>query len=146
MKIGSSNGLDNKEKDKFLDALYAGVSNLKSQKDIKHFLRDFLTESEKIMIGRRMLIAQRLLYRQPYDQIVREMGVGLDTIYKIKNWLNSGLGGHKGIIPKLKNTKRSRKKVNSGFRDYYASGPFAELRRHYKSHYWLADLLEELNK
>src|SRR3989344_7900521 len=132
MKIGSSNGLDNKEKDKFLDALYAGVSNLKSQKNIKHFLRDFLTESEKIMIGRRMLIAQRLLYRQPYDQIVREMGVGLDTIYKIRNWLNSGPGGRKDIIPKLKNTRRLRKKINSGFRDYYVSGPFAELRKRYR--------------
>ncbi|MBI2065059.1 MAG: hypothetical protein HYT62_03355 [Candidatus Yanofskybacteria bacterium] len=145
MKI-KSGVLNDKEKDKFIDMLYVGVGKLKSQKDIKHFLRDFLTESEKIMIGRRMLIAQRLLYRQPYDQIVREMGVGLDTIYKIRNWLNSGPGGHKDIIPKLKNTRRLRKKINSGFRDYYVSGPFAELRKRYRSHYWLADLLEELNR
>lgn len=133
--------LNNKQRDKFLDALYACASSLKSQKEIKYFIRDFLTESEKIMIGRRILIVQRLLYKQPRDQIIREMGVGLDTIYKIQNWLNPE--GYKNRIKKL---NKSTNKTNSKFKDYYPSGPFADIKRRYKSHYLLSNLLKELNK
>ena len=102
MKVRSK-GLNNKERDKFLDALYICASSLKSKKEIKYFIKDFLTESEKIMIGRRILIVQRLLYRQPNDQIVREMGVGLDTIYKIQRWLNPE--NYKSTVKKLNKIK-----------------------------------------
>ena len=145
MKLKSKT-IEEGEKNKFLDALYTCAGGLRSQKEIKSFLRDFLTESEKIMIGRRLLIAQRLLARHSYDRIVREMNVGLDTVYKINRWLNHGFMGHNKIFRELKRATKFKKKPNLGFKDYHPSGPFADLKRRYKSYYWLSNLLEEINK
>ena len=53
---------------------------------------------------------------------------------------------YKKIVEKFDRVIRSKVKSRSGFKDYYKSGPFADLKRRYKSHYWLSDLLEDLNK
>ena len=144
MKINSKK-LKKKTREKFLDILYAALDHAKPQNGVKSFISDILTESEKIMLGRRALIAKRLLEKQSYPQIAREIGVGFDTIYKVKKWLGGRHQGYKKVVEKFDRIMRS-KKLKSGFRDYYPSGPLADLKRRYKSYYWLSDLLEEVNK
>jgi len=130
----------------FLDVLYAALYHAGLKNEIKSFVNDILTESEKIMLGRRILIAKRLIEKQSYPQIARAIGVGYDTIYKVKQWLGGRHQGYKKIVEKFDRVIRSKVKSRSGFKDYYKSGPFADLKRRYKSHYWLSDLLEDLNK
>ena len=144
MKINSKK-LKRETREKLLDILYAALEHAKSKNEVKAFIRDILTESEKIMLGRRILIAKRLLEKQSYPQIGREVGAGFDTIYKVKQWLGGRHQGYKKVVEKFDRIIRS-KKSKSGFRDYYRSGPFADLRRRYKSYYWLSDLLDEINK
>ncbi len=144
MKINSEK-LKKETREKFLDILYAALDHAKSQNGVKSFISDILTESEKIMLGRRILIAKRLLEKQSYPQIVREVGVGFDTIYKVKKWLGGRHQGYKKVVEKFDRIIRS-KKLKSGFRDYYPSGSFADLKRRYKSYYWLSNLLDEINK
>lgn len=135
-----------KEEDKIkcLDTLYTAISCLKSRDDIKSFLRDLLTESERIMVGRRILIAQRLLQDQTYDQIMQEMKVGPDTIMRVHRWLEDENKGYEKAIKELEKIIKSRR-GGSEFSDYYQSGPFAELKRRYPAYYWLSDLLDKLN-
>lgn len=130
---------------KCLDALYAALDFAKERNEIKSFVNDILTEGEKIMVGRRILIAKKLLIKQPYRKIVTEMGVGLDTVYRVKKWLGGRHKGYEKVIEKVKKAVRPIKH-KSGFRDYYPTGGLADIRRRYKSYYWLSDLLDEINK
>ena len=138
--------LKTENKNKYLDALYAALEFAKARDEVKSFISDLLTESEQIMLGRRILIAKRLLERRPHDQIVREMGVGLDTVYRVQKWLGGRHKGYEKVVEKIKKVVRSRINRKSEFLDYYQSGGLAELKRRYKSYYWLSDLLDEINK
>ena len=145
MKLETKN-LRSDIKSKCLDALYKALDFAKQKNEIKSLISDILTENEKIMIGRRILIARRLLIGRSYRDIVREMGVGLDTVYKVKKWLG---GRHKGIEKVVERVRKSAKyssKNKSEFRDYYPTGGLSEIRRRYKSYYWLSDLLDDINK
>lgn len=143
MKINSEK-LKKETREKFLDILYAALEHAKSKNEVKSFINDILTESEKIMLGRRILIAKRLLGKQSYPEIAREIGVGFDTIYKVKKWLGGRHQGYKKVVEKF--DKILKPQIKSGFRDYYPSGPFADLKRRYRSYYWLSNLLDEINK
>ena len=89
-------------KSKCLDALYAALNLAKERNEIKSFINDILTEGEKVMVGSRILIAKRLLAGQPHRKIVAEMGVGLDTVYRIKKWLGGRHKGYEKVVEKIK--------------------------------------------
>jgi len=136
--------LNNEEKIKSLDALYTSISALKSREDIKNFLRDLLTEGERIMIGRRILIAQRLLKDEPYNQIMKEMRVGPDTIARVDKWLSDQNKGYEKAVSELDKIIKSRRK--SEFKDYHPSGPFADLKRRYPGYFLLNNIFDSLKK
>ena len=132
-------------KSKCLDALYAALDFAKERNELKSFVNDILTEGEKVMVGRRILIAKRLLTKQPYRKVVAEMGVGLDTVYRVKKWLGGRHKGYEKVVEEIKKAVGSVKR-RSDFKDYYPTSGLAEIRRRYKSYYWLSDLLDEINK
>jgi uncharacterized protein YerC len=45
-----------------LDTLYTAAAGVKGRAAIKLFLRDLLTPSERIMLGRRLIIARLLIF------------------------------------------------------------------------------------
>jgi len=101
-----------------------------------------LTESERIMIGRRIIIAQRLLEDKSYVEIKQELGVGVDTIMRVHKWLEDENYGYEETIKKLEKEYKNRKwsEKNPG-----TSG-FAQLKRRYPLHFFLFNLFDELNK
>ena len=136
--------LESKIKNKYLDILYTAIEYAKTKNEIKSFISDILTESEKVMLGRRIQIAKKLLRKMSYPQIAREEGVGFDTIYKVKKWLGGRHGGYEKIAEKIRSSVKIKPK--SGFKDYYPSGGLSDIKKRYRSYYWLSDLLEEINK
>ena len=132
-------------KTKCLDALFNAVKHAKEKDMVSRFLSDILTESEQVMLGRRILIAAKLLENQTYDKIVREMNVGQDTVYRVKKWLGGRHKGYEKVVEKIKKIAGPRKQ-KSEFKDYYPTGGFAEVKRRYKNYYWLSDLLDEINR
>lgn len=136
--------VNKKDKIRYLDALYTAMAFLKSREEIKKFLRDLLTESERIMIGRRIIIAQRLLEDKTYDEIKKEIGVGVDTIMRVHRWLSDGSDGYEKAIKELNKILDSRKKVYN--REIYEPGSFKWLKRRYPLHFLLFNLFDELNK
>ena len=132
-------------KSKCLDALYAALDLAKERNEIKSFVNDILTEGEKVMFGRRILIAKKLLIGQPRRKIVAELGVGLDTVYRVKKWLSSRHKGYEKVVEKVKKAVRLVKR-KSEFKDYYPTSGLAEIKRRYRSYYWLSNLLDEIDK
>lgn len=132
------------DKIKYLDYLYTAIVSLKSRDEIKNFLRDLLTESERIMIGRRILIAQRLLEDKSYDQIIEELHVGVDTITRVHRWLEDESDGYEKAVKNLKKELFSRKlKVEEPLLDPFS---FAWLKKKYPLHFFLFNLIDRVKK
>ena len=135
--------IDKNDKIKYLDVLYTAVSSLSSKEEIKNFLKDLLTESERIMLGRRILIAQKLLEGQSYQQIMDEMKVGPDTIMRVHRWLEDDRGGYEKAIKELEKTFKSR---ITRRHDHFPATSFGQLKKKYPMHFFLFNLFDDLNK
>ena len=133
--------LSKEERIKYLDALYTTVATLKSRDEVKLFLRDLLTESERIMVGRRILIAQKLLADKSYDEIAGEMRVGMDTITRVHRWLEDEASGYEKAITALNKEMGNRLK----FKKESAPVPysFSWLKKKYPLHFALFNLFDK---
>ena len=84
-----------------LDTLYTAAASVKGRADMKMFLRDLLTESERVMLGRRILIARYLLSHKTYREIIEELKVSHTTIGKVERWLEDQFPGYEKAIGEM---------------------------------------------
>ncbi|MEK7133698.1 MAG: Trp family transcriptional regulator [Patescibacteria group bacterium] len=124
--------LSEKARMSILDALYTAASSVKGRAAMKLFLRDLLTESERIMLGRRILIARRLIAHERHDEIARDMRVGFDTIYRVHRWLEDQLPGYEDAIAGLEREYKKR-----GEKHLYATSAIFRLKKKYPIHFLL---------
>lgn len=116
MKVRKSE-LSEKERIETLDALYTAASAIQGRSAVKDFLKSVLTESERLMIGRRIIIARALLLGESPEDIARRMRVGYDTIYRVSTWLDREMPGYRDALRGLEQTygyraeKRSRPRL-----------------------------------
>ena len=96
------NKLSIKKRKELKRLLFIKITKLKNIQEVKDFFEDLLTESEFVMIIRRLEIAKLLLDELPYWQIRQELGVGYDTIKLVRNKLVNGAGGYERFIRELK--------------------------------------------
>lgn len=137
--------LGEKERIKTLDALYTAASSLKGRDAVKRFLRDLLTESERVMLGRRILIAQKLLMGSTYREVARSLGVGRDTVRTVQNWLEDQMPGYEEAIKGMEREYDARRKKHS--RPEF--GTLSWLKKKYPVNFLLftlADSLSDRNK
>lgn len=96
-----------------LDALYTAVSAVRGRNAVKMFLRDLLTPSERIMLGRRIIIARMLLVGDSYDKISQRLRVAPTTIRRVQRWLEDQFPGYEQAIKEMEKEfdYRARKKA-----------------------------------
>lgn len=105
---------------------------------MKLFLRDLLTESERIMLGRRILIARMLLAGCTHRYIAEGLHVGLDTIGKVQKWLDDQFPGYEKAIKGLSETYDKRYWASkAGQRELYAKSALYRLKKKYPIHFLL---------
>ena len=90
--------LSAKEKMQTLDLLYTAASCVRGRNAMKLFLRDLLTESERVMLGRRIWIARLLIAGKDYEDIGRELGVSYATVYRVERWLHDRFPGYESTL------------------------------------------------
>ena len=83
-------GLSLKDRQAISNEVVAIVRAATSDKDMHKLLSNLLTPSEMVMIGRRIMIAERLIQEKTYAEIRRELKVGLSTIVGVQKWLEEG--------------------------------------------------------
>jgi len=132
--------LSEQERIKTLDALYTAASSLRGREDMRLFLRDLLTESERIMLGRRIIIARMLLAGTSALDISEQMKVGMDTIYRIERWLDDQFPGFEKALQGMEKQIVSRKKKAKESEPF----SFAYLKRKYPMHFLLFNIADEL--
>ena len=118
-----------------LDALYTSASLVRGRDAMKLFLKDLLTRGERVMLGRRILIAQMILRGLGRDEIISKLKVGPDTIFRVKRWLDDTLPGYEKAIKEMEAEYERRRKR----REYAALEPFsyAWMKRRYPLHFLL---------
>lgn len=127
------NDLTKKEMIVTLDALYTAASTVKGRDKVKLFLRDLLTPSERIMLGRRIIIARMLLADVSYDDIGRRLRVGRATISRVHHWLQDQFPGFENAIKGLEKEYDQREWEYST----PELGTFAYLKKKYPLHFLL---------
>ncbi len=135
VKVGA---LSEKERVEVLDSLYTAASGLKGREAMKLFLRDLLTPSERVMLGRRIVIARRILAGQSAKDIGKELCVGYDTIYRVERWLGDQLPGYEKAIQHLEAEVAKRKD-----RKLYAQSALYRLKKKYPLHFLLFPTLKK---
>ena len=126
--------LTEKEIMRTLDALYTAASTIKGRAAMKLFLRDLLTQSERLMLGRRILIARLLLSGATYDAIRSRLGVGYATIGRVHRWLRDEFPGYEEAIKGLEK-EMDKRAVRAEIKDNPFS--YAALKRKYALHFLL---------
>lgn len=98
---------------------------------MKLFLRDLLSESERIMLGRRLIIARRILNGAGYEEIQAELKVGKTTIAKVHRWLTDQMPGYEQALKGMEHEykKRSVRAESKAL--------FTNFRRKYPLHFLL---------
>lgn len=119
-----------------LDALYTAAGTVRGRAAMKSFLRDLLTESERIMLGRRIRIARHLIAGRSHEDIAAEMRVGFDTIYKVRRWLDDQFPGYEQVVADMEKEFASRKKKSNEKR-LYATSALYRLKKKYPLHFLL---------
>lgn len=131
-----SHELSNAERVETLDALYTAASSMSGREAMKRFLRDLLTDSERIMLGRRILIARALLSGMTHDEIVETFRVGKDTIARISRWLDDQLPGYEDAIAGMEKEFETRRKTKEE-KELYATSALYRLKKKYPMHFLL---------
>ena len=128
--------LSDKQRIETLDALYTAAGTVYGRSAMKLFLRDLLTESERIMLGRRILIARHLLAKTTYDDIADALKVGHDTIQRVQRWLDDQFPGYERAIHEMEKEFTKRKK-NFDDKHMYATSAIYRLKKKYPLHFLL---------
>lgn len=129
--------LSGNQKKKYLGDFYTMVSLLKNREETKNFFKDLLTLSEVVMISRRIQVAKMLLEGKAYEEIRKELKIGLSTISQVERWLNNGFGGYKKTIEEYRNKYRENPKAK--FKKPFKKG----MMKKYPFHYLLWDLVNK---
>jgi len=136
MKVKAKN-LSDKDRITTLDALYTAAGTVRGRSAMKFFLRDLLTESERIMLGRRILIAQKIISGETYDVIAADMKVGHDTIQRVHRWLRDQLPGYEKAIRGME-TEYGKRRNKSEMKNIWT-----QLRRRYPLHFLLFNIFDD---
>lgn len=132
--------IDPKSKMKYLDLLWTSIAQLETREGVKMFFKDLLSQTEAIMLARRIEIARRLLEGESYEEIKAGLGVGQDTIARVQRWLTSGFGGYEKAVSGFQKelNRRFAKPSKSGESVPYS---FNWMKQKYPLHFLLFNLI-----
>ena len=135
MKVRAKD-LPKEDRIRTLDALYTAAGTVRGRAAMKLFLRDLLTESERVMMGRRILIARELLSGKTYEDIASDLRVGNTTIRRVERWLHDEFPGYEQAVRDMENEFQNRdKKHNEKY--MYATSALYRLKKKYPIHFLL---------
>lgn len=133
------------EKKIVLESLYACAENMSGKHSAVSFVDELLTESEKITIGRRILIAQMILAGETQAKIRYRLGVSPNTFTRTRTWLSGQVPNFDQALKDFEQTTTERKpKQKKISKEYIDPTSFTGLRKKYPAHFLLFNLAEEL--
>lgn len=106
------------------------------------FMQDMLTQSEIVMLGRRIQIARRLLSGKNMPDIAAELHVSFNTIHTVDLWLEEKFAAYRRVLPPLlQNQREGHEKRKGRSRIPLDPNSFRGLRKRYPAHAVLLNCL-----
>jgi uncharacterized protein YerC len=133
--------LSEAERIETLDTLYTAAGTVRGRQAMKLFLRDLLTESERIMLGRRIMIARRLIAGKSHRDVGAELRVGTDTVWRVQRWLYDQLPGYEQAVEELEKEFEKRE-----FKKNYTTSALFRLKTKYPGHFLFFSTRSTVNK
>lgn len=130
---------------KYLDLLWTSIAELKTRGEVKNFFKDLLSETEAVMLSRRIMIAKYLIEDKDYDEITKLMSVSSVTIARVHQWLASGFGGYEVAIKKFNKAVMNRPMRDHG-QKIAEPYTFAWLKKKYPLHFLLFNIFDKLKE
>ncbi len=126
--------LTNQQRMETLDMLYTAAGAIKGREATKQFLKELLTPSERIMLGRRIWIARLLLSGYTHAEIGAELEVGPNTVAKVDKWVQQQMPGYREAIKGLEREMKKRQDKRD-----IAQNPYSlkALKKKYPLHFLL---------
>lgn len=145
----SSKNLKASEKQLVLETLTGAASQMRGPTSTLTFIDTLLTESEKITIGRRILIAHMILAGETQREISNILSVSPNTVSLTRKWLEEQIPNYSDVVQKTAEEAASKRAKRRKPRKEYANvNPltFAGLRRRYPGHFLLFNVADEVMK
>ena len=133
------------ERRELLNELWSLVTLLETKEEIENFFKDLLSETELVMLSRRIRAARMLLEGKSYEDIREAMKMSYATIAGVHNWLQRGSKGYAQILPKLGKELVLQKKARQKQIVQREFGSFEWLKKRYPLHFLLFNLLDLAN-
>jgi len=101
--------LHKKVEERILDLFWTSLSSLSTKQKVALFLNDLLTQTEKIMLSKRLAIAFMLMKGHGYPTINDRLKVSDPTIWNVKTGLSLRGKGYKMAIEQIMNKEKWEK-------------------------------------
>lgn len=133
-----------KERTKLLNEFWTTIALLESVDEIRNFLKDLLSETEALMLARRLNIARLIYGGWSYDAIEKKLHTSSTTIASVHAWLDGGFGGYIQGIAKLRR-ELERQAVVEGKKEQ-ARDPLSleALKKKYPMHFMLFNIADDI--
>ena len=93
--------MDRELEKRMFDIFYQTIADLKSKGQVQDFLSDLLSQTEHVMLSKRLAIAVLLIKGNTYEMIRDTLKVSTSTIVTIKYWLDDEGKGYRKAIEKI---------------------------------------------
>lgn len=110
------------------------IASLNNSVEAANYIKDLLSESEVLMLARRLQIARLLSEGNTYHQIYKITKASFTTIGKVQTWLKLYGEGYRTVIGRTQKTPKSE------------SSSWSSLKRKYPMYFWPEILLKEIVK
>lgn len=105
--------IDDKEKFESIDSLFEVILKLKTKKEIVDFFLGLFTDSEALMMARRIQVARMLLDGKGYELIMKKLHVSSQMINKTDRWLHKGDDKYVAWLKSRLQTEQKDKKIKT---------------------------------
>lgn len=92
------------EKDVYFDIVESFVwllSDIKSEKEMLSFFKDFFTKTERLMLAKRLATALMVVKGHEVKTISYVLKVSTATVYRVREWVDRGGPGLQNALQKL---------------------------------------------
>lgn len=131
------------EKEAAIQALHGVAKGMTSEDGVLQFVNEMLTESEQLVIGRRVLIAQMLLTGHSQAEIKEKLHVSPNTFIRTRKWVEKQIPNYGEALKEAKRAEESRQKKRGGF-EYINPFSFTGMKKKYPMHFLLFNIADEL--
>jgi len=143
MSIFHLNDLPKNKRIQLIGEFYDVIDSLKNRDEVRSFFKSLLAPDEFATLMRRIEIAVLLSAKYKYCEISEILGVGNDKISNVQRALQQDDNGYKIIIKRLiENRKNRLKKIRKEEKDSARMSPMAGIKKKYKAHFLLDNLID----